>query len=105
MANNVAPEYLGTLGTVFVANYADIKINQVIPYVSNSTFVKAMAVGASIFYPARANSTIGMVWSGAGSWAIGSLLEPYIKNYVQRVHYTTQMPSVTPQAPAATASA
>lgn len=97
MANNYVGDFLGSAVTVYAANYADIKMLPITNQIKNSSIVKVLAVAASIFYTSGQGNFYGQALRGSGTWAVGSLLEPYITKHIQQVELSNTAVTITPQ--------
>lgn len=97
MANNVTGDYFGSLATIYIANYSDIKMHQLSHEIKNSNIIKAMAIAASIFFTGGKGRFLGDAVRGSGSWAVGSLLEPYIQSHISHTGFVSNTSvTVTP---------
>jgi hypothetical protein len=99
MANNYISDYVGALATVYASNYSDLKMLPVMNGLKNSAIVKVIAIAAGIFYTSGKGNYFSQGLRGAGTWAIGSMLEPYIANHIQNTLYATKPATFVPITP------
>jgi len=100
MANNYISDYVGALATVYAANYSDLKMLPISNGLKNSAIVKVAAIAAGILYTSGRGNYFSNGLRGASTWALGSLLEPYITNHIQTTVSTTT--TISPRAPGLT---
>lgn len=96
MANNYAADFFGSIATVYVANYADERLSRVLEQMKNSTGVKLLALAGSVFLPEQEKSFFSKAMRGSGSWAAGSIVEPYIQRHFTNVSVAPSV-KVSPQ--------
>ena len=99
MANNYISDYVGALATVYASNYSDLKMLPIMNELKNSTVVKVAAIVAGIFYTSGRGNYFSQGLRGASTWAIGSMLEPYIANHIQAIPSSTKPVTFKPITP------